>query len=126
MKQHKDFSYCTLSYKAPIISIVFKKGAVMDVAEAKEMIVAAESMSGKKPYVLFSDIRNHVNITPEARKVSADKAMAPHVVANAVFTNNIALKLTANFFILINKPHFPVKVFTDRSKAMLWLHEFAQ
>jgi hypothetical protein len=119
-----EFVHSTITYDPPVIYIVFKKGAKMDSAEALEMIAAAETLSGKTPYLMFSDIRNHVEISPEARKISAAKAEAPYVVANAVLTDNVALKLTANFFMKINKPHFPVKIFTDRSKAMSWLMDF--
>ncbi|MDF2436169.1 MAG: hypothetical protein K0Q95_545 [Bacteroidota bacterium] len=119
-----EFEHSTISFDSSVIFIVFKKGAKMDVASAREMIVSAEKLSDKKPYLMFSDIRNHVEITPEARKVAADKKEAPLIIANAVLTDNVALKLTANFFVKINRPHFPVKLFTDRSKAMLWLKQF--
>jgi hypothetical protein len=122
--QHIEFSHSTITYNAPVISIVFKLGAKMGVPEAREMIVVAEKLSENKPYLILSDIRNHVDITPEARKVAASKREAPLVVANAVLTNNIALKLTSNLFIIINKPHFPVKVFTDKDKAIHWLKKF--
>jgi hypothetical protein len=72
----------------------------------------------------LSDIRNHVEISAEARKVAASEKEAPLLVANAVITNNIALKQTSKFFILMDQPHFPVKVFTDRTKAMNWLMQF--
>jgi hypothetical protein len=119
-----QFKHSTVSYDSNTILIVFKEGAKMDVPEARELIVAAEKLSSKKPYTILSDIRNRVEISPEARKVAAAKEEAPLLVANAVLTDNIALKLTANFFVKINKPPFPVKMFTDRSKALSWLKEF--
>lgn len=119
-----DFPHSAIIYKAPVVYLVFKEGAELDVKEVREMIAAAEMLAGKKPYLLFSDVRNHVAITPEARKVSADKKESRYVIANAVLTNNFALKLTANFFIKVNKPHFPVKVFNDELKAHLWLASF--
>ena len=119
-----EFPYVTLEFKAPVVRLTFKEGAEMDAAEACEMIAAAERLSGSKPYLLFSDVRKHVTVTSEARKVSADKNISRFVLANAVLTNNFALKLTANFFIKVNKPHFPVKVFNDELKAYLWLMQY--
>ncbi|MCW3071001.1 MAG: hypothetical protein JWO44_891 [Bacteroidetes bacterium] len=119
-----DFPHSTIIYKAPVMYLRFKEGAELDVKEIREMIVAAESLSNKKPYLLFSDVRNHVAISSEGRKIAADKKESPCVIANAVLTNNFALKLTANFFIKVNKPHFPVRVFNDEIKAHLWLMQF--
>ncbi len=124
--EHIDFPHSIISYQSPVVHIVFKENAKVDASEAREMIKAAEGLSGKKPYMIFSDIRNHVEISPEARKISAAKEEAPYLVANAVLTDSIALKLTANLFVNINKPHFPVRLFTDRSKAMRWLMSFEQ
>jgi hypothetical protein len=119
-----DFPHSTVIYKAPVMYLVFKEGAELDVKEVKEMIVAAETLAGKKPYLLFSDVRNHISISTEGRKIAADRKEAPFVIANAVLTNNLALKLTANFFVKVNKPHFPLKVFTDEFKAKIWLMSF--
>jgi hypothetical protein len=121
---HIDFPHSTVTYKAPVMYLKFKEGAELDVKEVREMILAAESLSGKRPYLLFSDVRNHVAITGEARKIAADKRESPCVIANAVLSNNFALKLTANFFIRVNKPHFPVRVFNDEVRAHLWLMQF--
>jgi hypothetical protein len=123
MKEIK-FSHTTVRYQEPLISLVFNEGADLDIAEVRELIAAAEKLSGKKPYLLFSDVRVNMGITPEARKVSADKKEAPYVVANAVLVNNLGLSITANFFMKFNKPHFPVKVFYDEAKAMEWLMKF--
>lgn len=118
-----EFPHSIVIYNPPVMFLNFKEGAELDVKEIKEMINAAETLSGKKPYLLLSDVRNQVEITPEGRKIAADKNESPCVLANAVLTNNLALKLTANFFIKINKPHFPLKVFNDYRKALKWLME---
>jgi hypothetical protein len=119
-----EFPHSTVIFKDQVIYLVFKEGAALDVKEIREMIVAAEKLSPEKRYLLFSDIRHHVQITAEGRKVAADNKEAPGVIANAVLTNNIALKLTANFFMNVNKPPFPVKIFNDEHKANVWLRSF--
>jgi hypothetical protein len=53
--QYVEFSHSTITYNAPVISIVFKPGVKMSVGEAREMIVAAEKLSGKSP-ILFCPI----------------------------------------------------------------------
>jgi ethanolamine utilization protein EutA (predicted chaperonin) len=118
------FSHTVVSYREPVVSLTFTEDSELDVAEIRELIAAAERLSGKKPYLLFSDARGNLAITPEARKVAAAKNEAPLLVANAVLVNNLGLSITANFFMKFNKPHFPVRVFYDEKKAMEWLMKF--
>ncbi len=119
-----EFSYCTVSYKRPVVYLTFKEGAHLDVGESRELIKAAEKLTENQPYLLFSDARVFLTITPQSRKVWADKNEAPLLIANAALINNLSLRLTANFFIKFNKPHFKYKVFTDEKKAIEWLLQF--
>jgi hypothetical protein len=96
----------------------------LDVKEVRELIKAAEKITGNQPYLLFSDVTVHISITSEARKVSADKKEAPLIIANAALVNNLAVRLTANFFATFNKPYFPFEVFNKREKALRWLMQF--
>ena len=116
-----ELPFVTIRYKAPVVYLVFKEGADLDVPEVKQMIKVAGSLTNNNPYLLCSDARTYFQITSEARKVSSDKSESSLVVANAVLVNNLPLRLTANLFIKINKPHFPLRVFTDEEKAMEWL-----
>jgi hypothetical protein len=116
--------YCDVSYAPPVITLLFKEGAELEIEQVRELIKTAEKLSGNKPYLLFSDACVNLVITSEARKVAADPKEAPLLVANAVLVNNLGLSLTANFFMRFNKPRFPVKVFYDRAKAMEWLYKF--
>ncbi len=119
-----ELAYCTIRYKAPVIFLTFRENAFIDVAETREMIRESEKLTAKKPYLILSDSRVFLTITPEARKISADKIEAPLLVANAIMVNNLPLALTANFFLKFNKPHFKFKVFNNREKAMKWLLQF--
>ncbi len=119
-----DFPHTLVSYKEPVITLTFKEGAHLDIKEIRELIKAAEKLSGNKPYLIFSDTRVFLTITPEARKISAEQKEAPYLIANAVLLNNLPLKLTANFFLKFNHPHFKFKVFNNEKKAMKWLMQF--
>jgi hypothetical protein len=120
-----EFTHSIVRFKTPVVSVIFKEGAELDVHEVRELVVAAEKLSGNKPYVLFSDVRNHVTITSEARKVAADRKEASNLLANAVLTNSAAISMTVNFFIKFNKPQFPIKLFYDEAKAFEWMLKFA-
>jgi hypothetical protein len=116
-----EFPYVTVEDRDGIIWLVFKEGADLDATQVREFVKASEKLSGGEPYLLLSDARVHLTISSEGRKVAADKKEVPNLVANAVLVNNLAVRLTANFFINFNKPHFKYRVFNDEVKALKWL-----
>jgi hypothetical protein len=119
-----EFSHTLVQNRDGVIWFRFKEDADLDGREMKELFKAAEKLSEKKPYLLVSDARVHLNISSEGRKVSADKNETSLVIANAVLTTHIAIQLTANFFIKFNKPHFHYKVFSSENEALKWLLAF--
>lgn len=46
------------------------------------------------------------------------------VLASAMIVTNPMLKMTANFYIMVNRPKNPTKLFTDRESALEWLSQF--
>ena len=94
---------------------------IINVKEIIELTRAAEKLAGNKEYLLLSDARVNLTLTTEARKVAAAKKKTPLLIANAVLINNLALRIVANFFKKVNKPHFKFRVFTSEEKAHAWL-----
>ncbi len=119
-----ELSHTIVSYIEPVVYLKFKEGAELDVKEIRELTAAARSFTNGKPYLLLSDARVNVTISPEARELSARKEESPFLIANAALIDNLPLKLVANFFSKINKPHFHFRTFTDEKKAMEWMMQF--
>jgi hypothetical protein len=119
-----EFSHAIVTSEPTYIMLMIKDGAQIDFAEMKEIMQACEALAESKPYILLSDARVHLNITSEARSLAADKKTSPNLRANAVVVNNLAVRLTANFFVRFNQPHFKYRVFTDMRKAVDWLLKY--
>lgn len=75
--------------------------------------------------MILTDARVFFSITPEAKKMLADKNVNPLLKANAVVINNLPARLIANFFGNFYKPFFKFKVFTTIGKAKEWLNKAA-
>ncbi len=116
-----DLSYATLENRDGVIWLIMKEDAELDVKEVKEFTAICERLSNGKPYFLISDARVNLNITSEARIAAASKDISPLLVANAVLVNNVAVRMVANFFTAVNKPHFKYKVFNQEEEALAWL-----
>ena len=101
---------------------------VMTEALAKEDIDAQErirdSLNKEKTRVLI-DMTAVSEIAKEARDYFAGERTASIQRATALLTNSPVSKVIGNFFMGLNKPKSPTKMFTDPQKAIRWLQTFS-
>jgi hypothetical protein len=116
-----ELSYCTVLFKYPVTTLRFKENAELDVKEIREIFTTVDTLNNGRPGFVLTDARVDLTITAEGRKIAADKEEFPSLVANAVVLNSLPVKLTANFFLKFNKPHFKLRIFNTEEKAMEWL-----
>lgn len=119
-----ELPYVTIENREGIIWMIFREGADLDVKEVKAFNAALREIGGDGPLLVISDARVSLTISAEGRRLAADKKEVPNFVANAVLVNNLAVRLTANFFSNFNKPPFKYRVFNDESKALKWLRKY--
>lgn len=110
--------------KDGIIHITFKDQTELDL-ELQDTLVKLynELAEGKKRLFLFSAFSD-VTVSKEARDRATELENVYPAIATAIVADTIAYKLIANFFIKMNKPKTPYKVFTNSIKAELWLKSF--
>ena len=118
-----EFSYATIEYKEPIVYFRVTKGIVLDEKKILECIEAGNKLCDYKPHLLLTDARVSADLSPEARKAGAAKKNTVNVIASAIVVKWLAQRLSANVFMQINKPHYPIRVFNDEKKAIKWLME---
>ncbi len=75
-------------------------------------------------YPLLSDIKLIKSSTKTARDFLASKKGAEGVTAAAILIDSVIGSMMGNFFIRINKPIVPTKLFTDEKKAKMWLANY--
>lgn len=79
------------------------------------------NISKGKDYAVCVDSRNVISTTKEARDYFNGETASKNVVAMAVVINSVLGKMLASFFLSINKPKYPSKIFTNKEKAINWL-----
>lgn len=77
-----------------------------------------------KAYPSLFDITRIKQSTKEARDFMANEGN-DLVSASAILIGSPMLKMTANFYIMVNKPKNPTRMFTDRKSALEWLSQFS-
>lgn len=121
-----DFGYVTIEYQEPILYRRYTKSVVLDSKEIEESIIATEKLSNHKPYLALVDTRVLVDITPEGRKTGKDIQHSENVIALAVLVKWLGQRLTVKVVADLDKPPYPMEVFTDEDKAIKWLLEQKQ
>jgi hypothetical protein len=103
--------------------VCYKPNTTLDLNAAKIIIAEATELAGDKIYPAFTDIREMPLHGKDVRDYFA-KEGSHNASANAILVSSSLSKVLANFFLTLNKPIVPTKIFTDASKAVKWLEIF--
>jgi hypothetical protein len=97
----------------------------IDIDDSIENCKAMLALTQNSPSLVLTDWRDiALRITREAREYYAGPEISQHRVAEALLINSMAARLTANFYLKVNKPVTPTRLFTDEQKAIEWLRTF--
>jgi hypothetical protein len=111
------------------ISIKLDKGILVgtylcedvDLNTVKMIVEYRLSHFGHKEFPLLIHTNKVKYISREARNYLASKEGCQKIKSCAILTNSIVTKVIANFFLQINKPLVPTKLFTNEDSARKWL-----
>lgn len=73
------------------------------------------------PLPFLMDIRKARGITREARSMFASAEAATLFAATALLVGSPLSRALGNFFLGLNKPQMPTRLFTDEAEALAWL-----
>ena len=93
--------------------------ALFDVKKLKEAIDGAMTP-------LLVDIRFMKSISVEAREYYSGEEAAKNHTACAILIDNWVSKIIGNFFMGLNKPGVPTRLFTNIDKAVDWLKNYTE
>lgn len=116
-----ELPYASMRYEAPVVYVTYKEGSDLGFIEIRELIREAEKLAGHQPYLVLSDVRAGISVTPLGKKVVSDQNELPLHCGSAVLVKNSMMQVAANFFDKINPSPYPFKTFTSEKKALDWL-----
>jgi hypothetical protein len=116
-----DLSTAFLRYEEPFMYLILKDHIQLDPAKIREISNTASELSQGKPYLLLSDARAQLAITPEGQGAAADKDILQLVSASAILVSSWPKKLLVNMVIHFSNMPFPMKMFTHAGEALNWL-----
>jgi len=122
MKQ-KETEYVTMFIKDGILHFYYKEIKSIDLQIAKTCVKDRLEFSEDVSYPCLVDSIKTDNVTKEARDYFA-KEGNELITANAILVKSSIFKMIVNFFITVNKPKNPTKMFTGKDQALEWLNQY--
>lgn len=89
-----------------------------------DMEIISKLSQGKKVPILV-DLGNANSITRKAREFFSGNESKDTLSAAALITNSPMHIVMGNFFLGINKPPYPIKLFSSKENALEWLRKFS-
>lgn len=105
-----------------IIQVQIKDDFDCDVEDSQNILNCIKKLSQGKKYPLLAIYSDFNSFSKEANALVAKHKLT---LADALVTNNnFGLKLMAKFYLKINKPIRPTRIFNDVDTAIAWLNTF--
>ena len=108
--------------KDGIIRFRVSAGAAVDTATAEQCVRGARELAGDRAHLMLVDMRGLSSITQGARRVYNSGPST----ACALLVGSPASRVIGSFFLGLNKPSYPLKLFTSETAAAEWLSGFAK
>ena len=102
----------------------FLPGARVNCEAAEEHFEACRQLTGNEKKPVMVDLKNLVYADRGARQCFSSDASTSITKASAVIVDSAIGQVVGGFFMGLNRPPVPIKLFTSREEAMKWLREF--
>ena len=119
-----EFSHTKISLcKDGIMQLDIAKDVVYTVKDLREIGEAIQKMGNGARFPLLQIAGPYASIEVEGRKFVA-KDQTKYATASAIVNTSFAQNLIAKFYIKINRPLVPTRIFSNREDAEKWLLAF--
>ncbi|MYM56220.1 DUF7793 family protein [Thalassovita mangrovi] len=103
-----------------IIRFRVSPGATVNAAAAQQCVTGASQLAGSAKQLLLIDMRGLRDINRDARRIYNDGP----AFAVALLIGSPISKVIGSFFLGLNKPSYPLRLFTSEQEAVKWLKDF--
>ncbi len=107
-----------------IVHVDYPKGTRVTLELAKEEFRQSAAFGDGKKVVTIVNLTDIESVDREARQFYGSAEATSKWAAVALITKSVASKVIGNFFLGINKPQMPVKLFSDEESAIEWLKQY--
>jgi hypothetical protein len=109
-----------------IVRSIEPRAEAVTLAYTKEIFSAILKVSKGKKRPFLADIRKIKSVDRESREYFASEEVSNAVSAIALLVSSPVSKVIGNFYMRLNNPVCPTKLFTSESEAIEWLKGFIE
>ncbi len=109
-----------------IVRFTVSAGADETLDDAREGVAAVVKISKGKKCPLLADIRRVRATSREVRRYYAGEEATRAAAAAAILVGSPISRMIGSFFLGLNKPGIPVRLFASESEATEWLKGFRE
>lgn len=113
-------NYATYDFHDTILYICYKEGRYIDYHAARRIVNDRLRTQAYKAYPIICDVSNVTEISTEAREYLASYG-STLAKAVALISSTDTLRNMAGYFVTINKPTVPTKIFDNLEAALQFL-----
>lgn len=103
---------------------VVKPNAIIELEDALANTEAVKKVSMDAIYPILVNLKQIHSISKPARDHFSMQNRTAGVTAIGMLIKSPGSRIIGNFFLGLNKPTVPTKLFTDKDKAIAWLKQF--
>lgn len=104
-----------------ILAIVHRENARIDPASTRQVIALHVSLAAGRKTPVLVDVRNVRHMDRESRELASGPDVAAVTSRLAIVVGNPVSAVIGNFFLLVSRPNYPTRLFTDDAAARAWL-----
>lgn len=116
-KLHAENEYATFHIENGVMYFTYKASDLINLAAAKKVVDDRLKLQNGISYPVICDARELKGMDKEARDYLA-KQGSQLVSSVALIVTSAATKVMTNFYLTVNKPDVPTKLFTSASEAL--------
>ncbi|GAB3663233.1 hypothetical protein GCM10028791_38560 [Echinicola sediminis] len=106
-----------------IVLCIALKDSYLHLEDAIENVEAVKMLAGGRRVPVLVDISQAKGASKESRDYFGSKKCFEVQSACALLVGSSLSELIGNFFLGLNKPLFPLEVFTEKEEALSWLKQ---
>ncbi len=106
-----------------ILCIDCLPNTIMTIEEGKASTQMGRELIDGKPRPLLCDLTNVVKMTRECRQYFAGSEHATILTKSALIVTSPISRIIGNFFLMANKPIKPIRLFSNKEDALIWLNK---
>lgn len=97
---------------------------VEELSIVKEFVQLRVSLAGEQSLPFLLDGRKVISMNKKSRDYLGSEESEKGITAGAILVGSSVTEIIGNFFLRLNKPRIPARVFTDKDKAIAWLESY--